>query len=214
MLSLIIRDSMWSPWASTANTRWHVHNLCMRRVLVRSASVQRGYVRGAPTIDGIHRSREEEETGRGGGRRRVCRARTSSVRTVRIMHRPRMQSACGTNLAPECLRMDGIASLPFPLSRSICRVCEHPAAAWCMCAPGTQRYSRAGVQSTRCRASGERARVNVPRGSLVSFSLPLIASCTVGLPPTRRSSSFLALSFSLIPSFGISSLLFSHRALF
>lgn len=70
-----------------------------------------GYVRGALAIDEIHRSREEKARLEGGGRRRVCRACTPGARTVRIMHRPRMQSACGTNLALECLRMDGIASL-------------------------------------------------------------------------------------------------------
>jgi hypothetical protein len=79
---------MRSAWAFAANTRRHVHNLCVHRVLVRSASVQRGYVRGVPAINEIHRSREERrrgwkererEAGRVGRCDVVCAARVRRV---------------------------------------------------------------------------------------------------------------------------------------
>lgn len=69
---------MRSPWAFAANTRRHVHNLCVRRVLVRSAPVQRGYVRAAPAIDGIHRSREKARL-EGEADYVVCAARVRRV---------------------------------------------------------------------------------------------------------------------------------------
>lgn len=47
--------------------------------------------------------------------------------------------------------------------------------------------TRARVQSTRCRAGSERARVNVPRGGLVSFSIlisprPVLVPRSIVLP--------------------------------
>lgn len=74
--------------------------ICVCATCIHAASHR---FKGGPVHDrwdpSIQRSKGELE---GGG----CRA--PSARTVRIMHRARMRSACGTNLAPECLRMDGI----------------------------------------------------------------------------------------------------------
>lgn len=133
------------------------------------------------------RSIDLERRGRGWKERRttsgVPRAYAAlAARTVRIMHRPRMQSACGTNLAPECLRMDGIAPLLLSASFYTAPFRRRLMHVRTSC---TQRYSRGSTKYSVPRRRQTRARVNVPRGSLVSFSYPLIAPRFHGLPLTR-----------------------------
>ena len=196
--------------ASAANTRRHVHNLCMRRVLVRSASVQRGYVRDAPTIDEIHRSREEKgkpTTSCVLGQYELCTGRECKVHAEQTS-RSNASEWTELHLSPP----PPPSSIYMPRVRASRRCLMH----------ARTKYSKilAGTNYKVLGASSERARVNVPRESLVSFSA---SYCIV----YRRSPSYpeVGLRFSLyrFPSssppsppfpFGISSFLFSHCVLF
>lgn len=77
-----------------------------------------------------------------------------------------MQSACRTNLAPECLRMDRIARFTSSLSLSPSNPLSYAHPAWCIrvytCVPEVLKDTRADTEYSG--AGGERARVNVPRG--------------------------------------------------
>lgn len=106
-----------------------------------------------------------------------------------------------TNLAPECLRMDGIAPLLLSASFYAAPFRRRLMHVRTSC---TQRYSRASTKYSVPRRRQTRAQVNVPRGSLVSFSYPLTAPHSHRSPSySELSSLFLALSSCHIPSFGI-----------
>jgi len=118
------------------------------------------------------------------------------TRTVRIMHRARARARArgcevhgGTNLAPECLRMDGIARLPSP---AVALPCPLGSVA-CLMHVRVRRYSK-----TLARAQSTAAREEVP-----SFSPPPLFS------RERHSTLSLSLSFLLFPP-----LTFSPSALF
>lgn len=126
---------------------------------------------------------------------------------------PRAYVECSdsTNYAPpanaKCMRNKPRARMPPngrncispPLPPSISRRTRASHRCLMHVCSGYSKILGARIQSTRCRIDGKRVRVNVPRGSLVSFSIPHCTPCTVGLPLTQTSSSFLALSSSLIP---------------
>jgi len=173
-----------------------VHNLCMRIRVVGS--------KGARKRDRWDPSIWRRET-------RAGRNRTVSYRVHRVLGQyelctvREMQSACGTNLALECLRMDGIARF------SSCTAAHPVDCLMHMCAPSTQRYSGEYKVSVPCRRR-MRARVNVPRGSLVSFStFLLLHPLCWSLSHTEN---FFALSsyFTLVQ--GFLSLFPFYRALF
>lgn len=205
---------MWSSWAFAASTRRHVHNLCVRRVLVRSASVQRGCRRGAPAIDEIHRSREEKaRLEEGGGRRRredvVCAAR---VRLVLGQYELCTARECKVH-AEQTSRPNASEWAELRLSSSSSSTFHTaPCASFPplpdACVHQVLKDTCARVQSTR--AGGEHARELTSHEEVSFLSLPLFR-----LPlPLRRPSSFLVLSSCLILSFRISSLFFPYCALF
>jgi len=125
------------------------------------------------------------------------------TRTVRIMHLVRA-SGCevhgGTNLAPECLRMDGIARLPSPAVAPPCPL-GFVACRRRVCASGGTQRRRARAQSTGARAGGERARA---REVTSHEEVP-----SLSFPPYFPGSTVpaVSLSLSLSPSL-------SHGALF
>jgi len=118
---------------------------------------------------------------RGSRRRRVCSDSTNyapaaNAKCMRNKPRARMPPNGRNCISP---------LLPPLLPLSICRVCELPAAAWCMRAPSTQRYSR--VQTTKYSVPAANAHELTSHEKVSFLSLPLIASCIVGLLLTRRS---------------------------
>jgi len=120
------------------------------------------------------------------------------TRTVRIMHLVRA-SGCevhgGTNLAPECLRMDGIARLPSPAVAPPCPL-GFVACRRRVCASGGTQRRRARAQSTGARAGGERARAR----ELTSHEeVP-----SLSFPPYFPGSTVPAVSLSLSLSLSLS----------
>lgn len=183
---------MQSPWAFAANARRHVHNLCVRRVLVRSASVQRGYIRGgAAAIDKIHRFRRGGEGGGKAGKERrrtpallgqdeLCTARECKVHAEQTS---RSNASEWTGLRLFLSPISSLVPYAAPYARASRRCLMH------VCT----RYSKIlGAAPRRRRASHEEV-------SFLSLIPYLIAHRRPRSHP-RRSSSFLALSSPLILS--------------
>lgn len=108
-----------------------------------------------------------------------------------------MQSACRTNLAPECLRIDRIARFTSSLSLSLPPTpfpMHIPPDAFA-CTRVYRKYSKilARIQSTRVPVANARVLTSHEEESLVSFLHPLFSVRALRRSPllTRGLSSFL-----------------------